>query len=584
MSFYLTFLTFWPLLGALLLMTPLFGQEQRAMIKKFATGWAVIELLASLPLLMSVFGATSFMGINLAPQVISELGMTAGQRFRLIEAHQWIPELGVNYIMGVDAIAILMILLTNLLSVISLLSSWSAVTDREKEYYIWLLILHAGMVGVFCALDMFLFYVFWEVMLVPMYFLIGIWGGDKRLYSAIKFFLYTLAGSVLMLVAILAIYFKTDVGGGVHTFNYFQWLNAIPHAGFSPDALVWLFAAFGVAFAIKVPMFPVHTWLPDAHTDAPTAGSVILAGILLKMGCYGFLRFNLPFFPATTVQLLPVLLGLAIVGIIYGALCAMVQTDWKRLVAYSSVSHLGFVMLGIFSLNSIGLQGGVLQMINHGISTGALFLLVGVIYEQRHTRQLSEFGGLSQVVPNYATIFMIITMSSIGLPVLNGFVGELPIFMGAFQMNEEFTTLFGIPYLLPILAVSGVVLGAAYMLWLYQRTMFGKLTNEKNKTLRDLNAREYLYLMPLVLLCFGIGIYPAPLLRFIKADVEANVMHYTQEAMRGFPTSSEARTQLAVVEPEADSVKPAPAAVTATPAPGESSAATVAPAAVPHNN
>ncbi len=569
MSHYLSLLVFFPLIGAVLIL--FMPKEQTGFIRKFATGWAAIELLLTIPLLMTLIHP-------ILPQIVPEIGMQEGMRFYFVEHGDWIPSLGVSYIMGVDATSILLILLTQLISLIALASSWTAVHEREKEYYTWLLLLHAGMVGVFCALDMFLFYVFWEVMLVPMYFLIGIWGGEKRLYSAIKFFLYTLAGSVLMLVAILAIYFRTSLPGsgaeaGLHTFNYFHWLAQIPFMHFSGSALVWLFTAFAIAFAIKVPMFPVHTWLPDAHTDAPTAGSVILAGVLLKMGCYGFLRFNLPFFPTATVALLPVLLGLCIIGIIYGALCAMVQTDWKRLVAYSSVSHMGFVMLGIFSLNLIGMKGGVLQMINHGISTGALFLLVGIVYEQRHTRALSEYGGLSAQIPNFAMIFMIMTMSSIGLPLLNGFAGEFPILAGAFQMNSEFTTLFGVPYLLPILSVTGVVLGAAYMLWLYQRTMFGKITNEKNRTLKDLNRREWAYLLPLVILAFYIGIFPNRIFTFIEKDVAANVLRYTDTAMKEFPTTSAQREMKLAAEHPAGAPavagEGAPALVTAPAAPVE---------------
>ena len=537
---YLSLLTFFPLLGALVVLA-LFKRDQGDAIKKFATVWALAELVLSIPLLCAVFGCKSFMGLDFTPVahlpgIAADSALNGTLKYRLIESVEWIKPLGVTYQMGVDATSILLILLTNLISFLSLLSSWTAVHDREKEYYTWLLVLHAGMVGVFCALDMFLFYVFWEVMLVPMYFLIGIWGGERRLYSAIKFFLYTLAGSVLMLVAILAVYFKTGTPDA-HTFNYFAWLETLQRgAGFSDSALMWLFAAFAVAFAIKVPMFPVHTWLPDAHTDAPTAGSVILAGVLLKMGSYGFIRFNLPFFPTATVSALPVLIGICVVGIIYGALCAMVQTDWKRLVAYSSVSHMGFVMLGLFWLNLVGFKGGVLQMVNHGISTGALFLLVGIIYEQRHTRLISEYGGLSAKVPAYATIFMIMTMSSIGLPLLNGFSGEFPILAGAFQMNGAFTTLFGVPYLLPILAVTGVVLGAAYMLWLYQRTMFGPLSNPANNALKDLSGREWAYLLPLVLLAFYLGIFPSKVFTFMEPDLQANVLSFTDKAMEPYPT------------------------------------------------
>src|SRR5689334_5829792 len=352
------------------------------------------------------------------------------------------------------------------------------------------------MLGVFMAMDFFLFYVFWEVMLLPMYFLIGIWGGKRRLYAAIKFFLYTLVGSVLMLLGILALYFYNSSGllgwkglGNPATFSIVQFHQI--GAQIPPELQLWIFLAVFVGFAIKVPMFPFHTWLPDAHVEAPTAGSVILAGVLLKMGTYGFVRFSLPILPDATRRCLPWVAALSIVGIIYGALVAMAQKDMKKLVAYSSISHLGFVMLGLFALNGPGLNGGVLQMINHGLSTGALFLLVGVIYERRHTRMIAEYGGLSAVMPLYATIFLIITMSSIGLPALNGFVGEFTILVGAFNQTWWWA----------LLAALGIVLGAAYMLWLFQRVFFGPLTNSENRNLQDLNKRELAYLLPLVLLC-----------------------------------------------------------------------------------
>jgi NADH-quinone oxidoreductase subunit M len=388
---------------------------------------------------------------------------------------------------------------------IAVLSSWTAITERVKEYYIFLLVLQTGMLGAFMALDFLLFFLFWEVMLVPMYFLIGIWGSDNRLYSAIKFFLYTLAGSVVMLLGILAIYFHNYNLTGVYTFDVTQ-LQKLS----IPEPLQWwIFLAFFFGFAIKVPMFPFHTWLPDAHTDAPTAGSVILAAVLLKMGTYGFLRFSLPMLPDATRAFVPLIAVLSIIGIIYGALVALAQKDWKRLVAYSSVSHMAMVMLGMFALNPVGLTGSVIQQINHGISTGALFLLVGVVYERRHTREISEYGGLSKVMPAFAAVFLVMTMSSIGLPTLNGFIGEFLILQGVFTHNRMWA----------VVAASGIVLGAAYMLYLYQRTMFGAVENAKNEGLADLGVREWATFVPLIGLAVWIGLYPAPFLDRINLSV-----------------------------------------------------------------
>ncbi|HYY15842.1 MAG TPA: NADH-quinone oxidoreductase subunit M, partial [Gammaproteobacteria bacterium] len=372
-------------------------------------------------------------------------------------------------------------------------------------YYFSLLFLQTGMLGVFMALDFFLFYVFWEVMLVPMYFLIGIWGGPRKLYAAIKFFLYTLFGSVFMLLAILAIYFMHYAQTGVLTFNFLELLKT----NIDPSYQVWLFLAFFLAFAIKVPMFPFHTWLPDAHVEAPTAGSVILAGILLKMGTYGFLRFSLPLFPLASQTFIPMMVFLAIVGIIYGALVAMAQPDLKKLVAYSSVSHLGFVMLGIFTMTPEGVQGALLQMINHGLSTGALFLIVGMVYERRHTRMIADYGGLAKQMPVFAALFGITMFSSIGLPGLNGFIGEFLILVGAFKTS----------YVWAAFAVLGIILGAAYMLWAYQRVMFGEIDKPENTRISDCNGREVAYMVPIVLLMVWIGIYPKPYLRSMEASV-----------------------------------------------------------------
>src|SRR6267378_2851365 len=415
--------------------------------------------------------------------------------FTFEETADWIPSIGAKYHLGIDGISLLLVMLTTFLGMIAILSSWSAIHQRTKEYYILLLLLQTGMIGVFVSLDFFLFYVFWEVMLVPMYFLIGVWGSDRRLYAAIKFFLYTLAGSVVMLLAILALYFYAPVApGSTRTFDVPTLLAAAQT--FADPLKVWLFWGFFFAFAIKVPMFPFHTWLPDAHTEAPTAGSIILAAVLLKMGTYGFIRFALPILPNATKQLLPFIVGLSIIGIIYGALVTLVQKDMKKLIAYSSVSHLGFVMLGMFALNPMGLKGSVLQMVNHGISTGALFLLVGIIYERRHTRLIADYGGLAKQMPMYATMFLIAALSSMGLPALNGFIGEFTILLGAANRSLVWASF----------ASVGIVLGAAYLLWLYQRVFWGPLDNPANKNVPDVNRRELGMLLALVVLMVWIGI------------------------------------------------------------------------------
>src|SRR5215471_13786027 len=433
-------------------------------------------------------------------------------RFSFEENVAWIPSIGARYHLGIDGISLLLVMLTTFLGMIAILSSWSAIHQRTKEYYILLLLLQTGMIGVFVALDFFLFYVFWEVMLVPMYFLIGVWGSDRRLYAAIKFFLYTLAGSVVMLLGILALYFYAPVAlGAIRTFDVPYLLDAVQK--FSDPLKVWLFWGFFFAFAIKVPMFPFHTWLPDAHTEAPTAGSVILAGVLLKMGTYGFIRFSLPLLPADAAlraKMIHILIALSLVGIIYGAIVCLMQKDMKRLIAYSSVSHLGFCTLGIFALTPQGLSGSVLQQINHGISTGALFLIVGVLYERRHTRMISDFGGLSTPMPNFAAVYLIISLSSLGMPLLNGFIGEFTILRGTFEVSKVWAAW----------ASLGVVLGAAYLLWLYQRVMFGPVTLPVNEHLPDLNLREMATLVPLVFVAFWIGIYPKPFFSLIEKPVQ----------------------------------------------------------------
>ena len=499
----LSIVAYTPLVGALLLL--FVNKNNKNVIRWFSNIVAAIGFLVSLPLI------TGF--------------DSSADGLQFVERSSWIPSLGVEYYFGIDGISLLLIVLTTGLGFLAILSSWNAIQERVKEYYIFMLMLQTGMLGVFMAMDLFLFYVFWEVMLVPMYFLIGVWGGPRRLYAAIKFFLYTLAGSVLLLLGILAIYFYNHQVTGVYTFS----IPTLQELNLPWDYQFWVFLAFFVGFAIKVPMFPFHTWLPDAHVEAPTGGSVILAGVLLKMGTYGFLRFSLPMFPDAVKDtsslnfshltfgimdyefgILHMMVFLSIVGIIYGALVAMMQKDAKKLIAYSSVSHLGFCMLGLFALNPNGISGSILQQLNHGISTGALFLIIGIVYERRHTREISEYGGLSHVMPGYAVIFLIITMASIGLPLLNGFIGEFTILAGAFQVHWSWG----------VWGCAGIVLGAAYMLWLYQRMMFGEVSNPKNKVLNDLNIREYATLVPLVVMCFWIGIYPKPFFKIIEKPVQ----------------------------------------------------------------
>ena len=558
----LSWVTWLPAAGSILIL--FFNREKKDAIRWFANIWIVLCFLVSAPLITGLSGAMR--GYN------RSLG---GLQF--IEDYEWIPQIGARYQLGIDGLALVLVLLTTILGVVSVICSWTYIREkgREKEYYIMLLLLQTGMLGAFISADLFLFFVFWEVMLVPMYFLIGIWGGKNRLYSAIKFFLYTLVGSVIMLLAVLKLYFifpeivktqkpqveatarqitacsVTDAqrvgqvnepmlrlvdnairraegkdpsdpagkralpsGYVQSTFNIAALTSIGPHikAVFGLSVVIWLFIGFGISFAIKVPMFPFHTWLPDAHYDAPTAGSVILAGVLLKMGTYGFARFSLPMFPDAvnhpTVR--SVMVILAIIGIIYGALVAMAQKDVKKLIAYSSVSHLGFVMLGLFALNPNGINGAVMQMINHGISTGALFMLAGILYERRHTYEISEFGGLAHVMPKFSTIFMIVTLSSLGLPLMNNFIGEFLTLRGAFEARVLWGALGSI----------GIILGAAYLLWLYQRVFFGQLTNPANEGLKDLNAREAWMFAPLIFLIFWIGVYPKPVLSYVNPQTE----------------------------------------------------------------
>ncbi|MDO8681961.1 MAG: NADH-quinone oxidoreductase subunit M [Armatimonadota bacterium] len=436
---------------------------------------------------------------------------------QFMEQAPWISLFGqqaIWYRIGIDGISLFLVLLTTFLTPIAILASWKGITTRLREFYAFLLILETGMIGVFCSLDLFLFYIFWEAMLIPMYFLIGMWGGPDRIYATIKFILYTMFGSLLMLVAIIALFFLHERATGVYTFN----LMDLYDTPLGRTTQLWMFAAFALAFAIKVPLWPFHTWLPDAHVEAPTAGSVILAGILLKMGTYGFIRFCLPLFPGASISFAPYIIALAIIGIIYGALVAYAQQDIKRLVAYSSVSHLGFVVLGIFAFNIQGIEGGLVQMVSHGLSTGALFLIVGMIYERRHTRMLSDFGGIWKSMPVFGAFFLIVTLASLGLPGLSGFVGEFLVILGAFKVSFWYAAL----------AASGVVLAAIYMLWLYQKMMQGPVENPENVNLPDLSFREVMVLVPVVIFIFLIGVFPRAIM-LGKMDASVNNVIQTVE-------------------------------------------------------
>jgi NADH-quinone oxidoreductase subunit M len=444
---------------------------------------------------------------------------------QFVEKVPWIPALGVSYHVGVDGISMLLVVLTTFLTPIALLASWESVTRRLKGFVALMLLLEAGTLGVFLSMDLFVFYVFWEFMLIPMYFIIGIWGGTERIYAAVKFFLYTMVGSLLMLVAIIWLgSYAASLPGGAFTTDLAQ-LTVIAR-GIPREIQNWMFLAFALSFCIKVPLFPLHTWLPDAHVQAPTAGSVLLAGVLLKMGTYGLVRFCLPLFPFATFTFLPYIATLAVIGIIYGALVSMVQGDLKKLVAYSSVSHLGFVVLGIFSLTEEGMQGSVIQMVNHGLSTGALFLLVGMLYDRRHTRIIADFGGLARVMPVYATFFMVVMLSSVGLPGLNGFVGEFLILLGAFHSAALGS------HVLAILGTTGVIFAAVYLLWSYQRVFFGTLDKEENKKLADLSVREWGVLVPVVVFIVWIGFFPGTFLDK-SALASRNVVQQIQNARAG---------------------------------------------------
>lgn len=483
----LTVVTFFPLIGVLaILLLKRFNQESPERIKQIALTTSVMTFVISL-LVLGMYNA----------------GIASLQ---LIDRIRWIPAWGIEYHLGIDGLSILMLLLTTLITPLAIYSSYDAITQQVKQYYIFMLLLEIGMIGVFLAQDLFLFYVFWEFTLIPMYFLIGIWGGKSRVYASIKFFLYTMAGSLFMLLAILYM--------GI-TNNTFSVPDLITGREAFANVQLWLFLGFALAFAVKVPLFPFHSWLPDAHTEAPTAGSIILAGVLLKMGTYGFMRFNLPLFPEASRAAAPTIAVLAIIGIIYGAIVSFAQKDVKKLVAYSSVSHLGFVMLGIFSMTEAGLQGAILQGVNHGLSSGALFFLVGIIYEQRHTREISDFGGLWRVMPIFSVLSLIITLSSMGLPGLNGFVGEFTILLGSMGA----TTLGDAPWIYTAFATSGVILAAVYLLWMFQRVFMGPLDKEENKKLRDVNSRELAIFIAFLVFIVWIGIAPSPYFQLMDQSV-----------------------------------------------------------------
>lgn len=474
---HLSVLIFFPILGGLsLLIVP---RQQTATIRLMALLVSLIELILCLPVVL-LFDKTTYL-------------------FQFREHHPWINVLNINYSLGIDGISILFLLLTALIMVLAILVSWESVTDKVQEFFVALLLLEGAMMGVFCAIDLFLFYIFWEAMLIPMFLLIGVWGGPNRIYATIKFFLYTLVGSLLMLVGIILLY---QIGG--HTFDILK----LAGQSYPLKLQLLLFWAFFAAFAVKVPMWPMHTWLPDAHTEAPTAGSVILAGVLIKMGAYGFLRFSLPILPEATQRMLLPMLILSVIAIVYGALICLAQTDLKRLVAYSSVSHMGFVTLGLFALNPHGLEGGILQMLNHGVVTGALFLAIGMVYERTHTREIAAYGGLASTMPIFAGCFLVFTLAAVGLPGTNGFIGELLILLGGFE-RQPWTT---------VVAASGLILGACYMLRLYQRIFFNGVRAEV-QGLAELNLREIFTLAPMVLLILWIGLYPQALLGFLHVSV-----------------------------------------------------------------
>jgi NADH-quinone oxidoreductase subunit M len=533
----LTVVIFLPALGALALVL-LPGGEPRQ--------HRAVALVASLVTFFASLGL--WFGFDASP---------GAPEFQFEVLVPWVPSIGIGYHVGLDGVALLLVMLTTVLGPIVILSAYKAIEERVKEFMIAMLVLETAMIGTFAALDLVLFYVFWETILVPMYLLIGVWGSQNRLYATVKFFVYTFAASVLMLLAILYVYFHD---GG--TFDYVEARRALD---VTPGAARWLFLAFALAFAVKVPMFPLHTWLPDAHTEAPTAGSVILAGVLLKMGTFGFFRYAMPLFPEAALEYRSAIAVLAVIGILYGALMSLVQADMKRLVAYSSVSHLGFVMLGLMAISEPGLTGGVYQMLNHGVSTGALFLLVGVLYERRHTRLVADYGGIAKQVPWIATVFVIVTLSSIGLPGTNGFVGEFLILYGTWVSRLGSSAIFA------SVAAIGVILGAVYMLLLVEKVFFGKLRDEHNRHLPDLSLREAFVLAPMIVLIVAMGVAPQPFLAPAKPAVDRLVQRFrAAEGRLGKPTQVGTDTTALAARAALPFVPAVPAAPPARiPAPGE---------------
>src|SRR3954469_13926778 len=492
----LTTIVFLPLLGALLVM--LAGgrgdrPEREGLVRNLALGVSLVSLASTLYLWWAFNPASA--------------------DFQFVEHREWLPQFGIAYHLGVDGISLFLIVLTGVLTPLALLTSWESVHKNVKLFSFFLLALETAMLGVFVSLDLFLFYIFWDAVLIPMYFLIGIWGYERRIYAAVKFILYTMVGSILMLVAIIGLSYAHQAASGTQTFNLLELYGTV----LSPGLEKWFFLAFALAFLIKVPLFPFHTWLPDAHVEAPTAGSVILAGVMLKMGTYGLLRFAFPLFPEAALRFAPYIGLFAVIGIIYGALVAMVQPDMKKLVAYSSVSHLGFVVLGLCAMNVQGVEGAVYQMLNHGVSTGGLFMIVGMLSDRRHTRLIAEFGGLKAVMPRLVASFLLITLASVALPGMNGFVGEFLILVGAFLWNTR----------LAAFAATGVILSAVYMLWMFQRVNYGEVTNDKNRSLPDLTAREWAMLVPTIAMCIVMGVLPGVFLRPMEPSVKRTIDRVT---------------------------------------------------------